>query len=226
MSEFSRDKHHEFGFSHDMEVVNYFLPKPAGSNIHKDSPHNRPYFLFVGRLERIKGLDEVIPIFKRYTNADLLIVGDGEHGRILRQRAEENENIKFVGRVESSELQHYYHHAIALIVPSVCFETFGIIIIEAFRHSTPVLARRLGPFPEIIRRSGGGMLFSDAAELEAAMHSIQSDPTLRSKLAAAGYAGFIKHWSEDAVIPRYLNVVRKTAHRQGRYDIVEALDSC
>ena len=47
-------------------------------------PHERPYFLFVGRLERIKGLDDVIETFRDYPDADLLVVGDGTHGATLR----------------------------------------------------------------------------------------------------------------------------------------------
>ena len=46
--------------------------------------------------------------------------------------------------------------SIPTIVPSVCYETFGIVLIEAFRQGSPVIARRLGPFPEIVERSGGG----------------------------------------------------------------------
>jgi len=65
MSEFSRNKHREFGFPRDMDVVPYFLPDigeagEAGAAGEAGSPHERPYFLFVGRLEKIKGLDDVI----------------------------------------------------------------------------------------------------------------------------------------------------------------------
>ena len=42
-----------------------------------ESPNPRPYFFFAGRLERIKGLDDVIPVFRDYPDADLLIAGDG-----------------------------------------------------------------------------------------------------------------------------------------------------
>lgn len=225
MSEFSREKHREFGFPRDMHVVNYFLPNPGNEQTGTASPHERPYFLFVGRLEKIKGLDDVIPIFKSYTEADLLIAGDGEYSSVLRKLATGIKGVKFLGRVALSKLEIFYQHAIALIVPSVCFETFGIIIIEAFRQSVPVLARRVGPFPEIVERCGGGLLFSNAEELREAMSHLQSDPSLRSTLAESGRKGFNTFWSEDAVMPYYLDVVRQTARAKGRDDIVKALRS-
>ena len=54
------------------------------------------------------------------------------------------------------ELTAYYRGALGLIVPSVCYETFGIILIESFRLGTPVIARRLGPFPEIVEKAMSG----------------------------------------------------------------------
>jgi len=227
MSEFSRDKHREFGFSRDMEVVNYFLPDIDNKDTTADStpPHDRPYFLFVGRLEKIKGLDDVIPVFREYTGADLVIAGDGEYATTLKRIAAGNPRIRFLGRVAPEQLDRYYQHAIALIVPSVCFETFGIILIESFRQGTPVLARRIGPFPEIVARSGGGLLFDGPGDLVDSMQRIQSESALRERMAGQGRAAFLKYWSESAVIPRFLEVVRTTADRKQRTDIVRKLEA-
>jgi len=225
MSEFSREKHREFGFSREMEVVNYFLPEAAVEHAGSDKPppHDRPYFLFVGRLEKIKGLDDVIPVFNQYTEADLLIAGDGEYTGTLENIAQGNPRVKFLGRITPEQLDQYYRQAIALIVPSVCYETFGIILIESFRQGTPVLARRIGPFPEIVSRSGGGELFDGPGELLAAMRKMQSDPDYRNKLARQGHEGFLKHWSEEAIIPQFLDVVRKAAEKTQRTEIAEKL---
>jgi len=227
MSEFSRDKHREFGFSRDMEVINYFLPDTDGDHTAAASkpPHDRPYFLFVGRLEKIKGLDDVIPVFRDYTGADLVIAGDGEYTATLKRIAAGNPRIRFLGRVAPEQLDLYYRHAIALVVPSVCYETFGIILIESMRQGTPVLARRIGPFPEIVARSGGGLLFDGPADLVDAMQCFQSDPALRERTANQGRAAFLKYWSESAVIPRFLEVVRNTADKTRRTDILRKLEA-
>jgi glycosyltransferase involved in cell wall biosynthesis len=227
MSEFSRDKHREFGFPRSMEVVNYFLPDQTQRDRAPvaPAPHSRPYFLFVGRLEKIKGLDDVIPVFRHYPNADLLIAGEGRHASILRGIAEGIPNVKFLGGLSSDALDRYYRHALALIVPSVGFETFGIILIEAFRQSTPVIARRIGPFPEIVNRSGGGVLFGDSQELIPVMRQFQTEDGFRQRLGCAGYQAFVKYWSEAAVMPRYLDVVRRTALAKGRKDVVKKLEA-
>lgn len=225
MSEFSRQKHREFGFPREMEVLPYFLPdpEPAGARVGGASPHARPYFLFVGRLEKIKGLDDVIPVFRDYPEADLVIAGDGEYGATLRALGEGMPNVRFLGRVPLEELRRYYEHAIGLIVPSVCFETFGIILIEAFRQGTPVIARRIGPFPEIVETSGGGELFGTRDELVGAMRRLQQDPERRARLAAAGYEAFVSRWSERAVVPQYLDIVARAAERKGDRDVLSKL---
>ncbi len=229
MSEFSRQKHREFGFPYEMTVVPYFLPDAeegsgVGDRGSEDArPHERPYFLFVGRLEKIKGLDDVIPMFRTFDRADLLIAGDGEYGATLRGLAGGNPRVRFLGRVAPADLSRYYRHAEALIVPSVCFETFGIILIEAFRQGTPVVARRIGPFPEIVEAAGGGDLFATGAELEAALHRYLDDPARRTRLGASGRRAFAGRWSESAVVPRFLGVVRDAAARRGAADVLARL---
>ncbi len=217
MSAFSRDKHREFGFQHDMDVVPYFLPDgvAAPRDAPADTPpHDRPYFLFVGRLERLKGLDDVIPAFAGYPDADLLIAGAGLHASHLQRLAASNPRVRFLGNVPNDALDRYYRHAIALLVPSVGFETFGIIMIEAFRQGTPVIARRLGPFPEIIEQSEAGELFASEPELIAAMRRLQHDPARRAAQSEAGRRAVAARWSEDAVIPAYLRVVAKARERR------------
>ena len=226
MSEFSRDMHRSRGFSREMEVLPYFLPDPESSGIPEavgPSPHARPFFFFAGRLELIKGLQDVIPVFARYPGADLLIAGDGEYAATLREQAAGMPNVRFLGRISPDDLSNYYRHSIATIVPSVCYETFGIVLIEAFRQGAPVIARRLGPFPEIVERSGGGELFQTTEELVIAMQRLQADPAHRARLARAGYRGYVERWSESAVIPQYLGIVRRAAARRNQRAVLDAL---
>jgi glycosyltransferase involved in cell wall biosynthesis len=226
MSEFSRAKHREFGLRQEMEVLPYFLPDPESPTqpvASGPSPHDRPYFLFAGRLERIKGLDDVIPVFRDLPGAELLVAGDGTHGPALRELAGGLPNVKFLGRVTPEALRRYYEHAIALIVPSECFETFGIVLIEAFRQGTPVIARRLGPFPEIVEASGGGELFSTREELLAAMTRLSRDPAHRAVLAGAAYRAYVGRWSERVVVPQYLEIIRRAALRRGKVRTADLL---
>ena len=223
MSEFSRAKHREFGLRHEMEVLPYFLPNPP-SDVRSPtgSPHPRPFFFFAGRLEVIKGLDQVIQAFRSFSDADLVIAGEGTHARTLRERAADLPHVHFIGSRVPEELEEFYRNAIALIVPSICYETFGIVLIESFRAGTPVIARDLGPFPEILQQSGAGMLFSTESDLLAAMRRLQSDSTHRDALARAASRAFREHWTEDAVVPAYLDIVRRGSERRGLARVMRA----
>ncbi|WP_413876587.1 glycosyltransferase family 4 protein [Albidovulum sp.] len=223
-SEFSRAKHRDFGLRHEMEVLPYFLPDlPKLAEPYRGHP--RPYFLFVGRLEKIKGLQDVFPAMDRHPDADLLILGDGDYADELKRLAAGRANIRFLGRKSPEELDAYYRGALGLIVPSVCYETFGIILIESFRLGTPVIARRLGPFPEIVERAGAGALFRTGDDLLAAMRRLQSDPAHRAALSQAARDAFAAHWREDRVMAAYGAAFARAAARKGDRALAAALEA-
>ena len=224
-SEFSRQKHREFGLRQEMAVLPYFLPDLDPGAAPKTPVHDRPYFLFVGRLEKIKGLQDVFPAMDRYPDADLLILGDGDYSATLKDLAAGHPRIRFLGRKSPDELAAYYRGALGLIVPSVCYETFGIILIESFRLGTPVIARRLGPFPEIVERSGAGQLFETEDELIAAMTALQGSPEARAALSSAARTAFREFWHEDKVLADYGAALARAAHRKGDAGLARAFEA-
>jgi glycosyltransferase involved in cell wall biosynthesis len=151
-SEFTARLHAERGFPHPVSHLPYFMDR-VDSDWQRPAPapHARPYFLFVGRLETIKGLQTLIDIWDRAPDADLLVAGSGSQEEPLRARAASNSRIKFLGHRAPDELGPLYVHALACVVPSVTYESFGLVTIEAFARKTPVIARHLGPLPEILR---------------------------------------------------------------------------
>jgi glycosyltransferase involved in cell wall biosynthesis len=224
-SEFSRRKHYEFGFPKQMEVLPYFLPAPETTTVATNSarPHQSPYFLFVGRLEDIKGADDLVIAIRDYPDADLLIAGEGGSRTSLEALSSGLDRVKFLGQMTEQDLRIYYRHALALIVPSRCFEVFPLVLIEAFRESTPVIARRLGPLPENVGLSGGGELFANREELLAAMKRVQQEPEYRNRLGRAGYETYISCWSDRVVIPQYLQIVRRAAEARQQIRVMNAL---
>ncbi len=210
-SRFTKNKHHELGLNIPIRHIPYFLPKtqngamPAGNL----SSRNRPYFLFVGRLEKIKGLQNLIPLFKRHHEYDLLIAGEGEYGDTLRKSAGNVENITFLGKLSHERLQELYRNAIAVIVPSICYEVFGIIIIESFAMKTPVIVNNFGAMPEVIEDSGGGFVYSNNDELLKAMEQLANDSELRMEFGNKGYQAYLKYWPEDSHIEQYLNYIEE-----------------
>jgi glycosyltransferase involved in cell wall biosynthesis len=205
-SRFTLRKHLQMGLEIPIRHMPYFLPTPP-ENLGASKHFARPFFLFVGRLEEIKGVQNLIPIFKDQTGFDLFIAGDGEYRGTLEKLAAHCPNIKFLGRLAQSELQKLYQSAVAVIVPSICYETFGIIIIEAFSRKTPVIVNDLGALPEVVEESGGGFVYKNSTELIAAMQSLAGNSELRNELGNNGYAAFLKLWNEDAHLEQYLKLI-------------------
>lgn len=177
----------------------------------RPTPHDRPYFLYVGRLETIKGLQTVIPLWDRVTDADLLVAGSGSLEPQLRLQAGSNRRIRFLGQIPHEQLGAYFYSALACIVPSVTHEVFPLVTIEALARKTPVVVRDFGALPEVIQESGGGLTYQTDDELLDAMKRIRSSPSLRRELGEKGYHHFVQNWSKEAHLKSYYQIIEQTA---------------
>jgi glycosyltransferase involved in cell wall biosynthesis len=204
--------HAERGFSRPILHLPYFLER-VDSDWQQPGqrPQQRPYFLFVGRLETIKGLHTLIDIWDQAPDVDLLIAGTGGQEAALRVQAAGNPRIKFLGHLTQQELGHLYVHALACVVPSVTYETFGMVTIEAFARKTPVIARDLGPLAEIVGRSGGGLTYGCDDELRDALRRLASSPRMVRDFGENGYRAFLRLWSREAHLQRYFDLLRQSA---------------
>jgi glycosyltransferase involved in cell wall biosynthesis len=229
LSDFCATKHAEFDFHLPMTVIPPFLPGveeidgDAGATALPDDFATVPYFLSVGRLEVIKGLQDVIPHFGSEAPAELWIAGAGSYEPTLRKLAA-GRRVRFLGVMDAARLQTLYRHAIAVVMPSVCYEVFPMVVLEAFREGTPIVARRLGPFPEIIERSDGGLLFSTQDELRTAFTSLATNRALRDGLGERGQRAFRTHWDESVSLDRYFEVIREVAERRNDRTLLEKLN--
>lgn len=176
----------------------------------------RPFFLFVGRIEKMKGLQTIIPIFRDYESADLVVAGDGNYVERVKKLAAGCDRIHFFGFLTSDRLRTLYRRAVALIVPSIGFEVFPQVIIEAFAARTPVIVRDLGPLPELVADSGGGLVFRDDRDLVDALERLRTDRELRDRLGEAGYRTFRSQWTEDVHLERYLSLIEEIRENKRR----------
>jgi len=192
-----------------MEVLPGFMRDPGPPQTGLAPSTERPYFLFVGRLESIKGLEDVLDAFATFDAADLIVAGEGTERTGLVARAAGNPRVRFVGFQSGPELARLYTDAQAVIASSRGYETFGLAVIEAYSRGVPVLARRMGSYLELVENTGAGETFTDVAELQAAMHRMLADPTRRREMGAIAYARFRDTFSEDVVVPRYLALVER-----------------
>ncbi|MGH8064825.1 MAG: glycosyltransferase family 4 protein [Candidatus Entotheonellia bacterium] len=217
-SRFTARMHAERGFPYPVGHLPYFIDRIDDDWKHPaPRPQEKPYFLFVGRLETIKGVQTLIELWGNVADVDLLIAGTGTQEARLRAQAHANPHIKFLGALPQHELGSLYFHALACIVPSLTYETFGMIIIEAFARKTPVIARDLGALPEVIDDSGGGFVYRDDAELLAVIHRLTTSPALRAELGDRGYRAFVQQWSTEAHLALYFSCLRDIATKKFGY---------
>lgn len=208
---FSIDVHRRMGLEVPFVHLPVFVPRVPDESDRGDTVNEDPYFLFVGRLETIKGPQTLLPVFKRYKRARLVIAGAGEAEAGLRRSAADCTNIEFRGFLEQSELRSLYRHAVAVIVPSLCYEIFPLVMLEALREKTPVLARKLGGMAEVIEDSGGGVAYESDDELIAGMNHLLEDASYRRVLGTSGYQAFEKNWTAEAHLDRYFALIREIA---------------
>ena len=223
-SGFAQEKLRTDGVRCPITVLPHFVRMPPAQMEVKAHPNKaRPYFLFVGRLEKLKGVQDLIRIFRKYDKADLLIAGDGNYAGTLRDEARGLQHVHFLGAVNSSEISALYRDAIALLVPSLCYETFGLTAAEAMAHGTPVIARRIGALVEIIEKSGGGHLFDTLEQCRDEMERLRIEPGLRRHLGERGRNAVAENWTVDVHLAQYLQIaeslIATRAHtRGGRQD--------
>ena len=214
-SRFTLQAHRDRGFTRPIRHLPYFLPAEAARSAlaAPELPRPRPYFLFVGRLERLKGVHVLIERFRTYRDADLIIAGAGVHGAQLRRLAAGLDNVHFVGRVHPSALPSLYAGAVAVLVPSVGFEVFGIVTLEAFAQRSPAIVHDLGALPEPVVDSGGGFVYQTPDELGEMMARLQADPDLRGELGEKGHAGWLRLWSEEPHLEGYFAAIEEARAR-------------
>lgn len=216
LARFSESIHRSRGLDLPFHFLPSFLPAPDG---HAGGPlvtaSVKPYFLYVGRLEELKGVETLIPVFRQYQDVELWIVGAGKTGSHLGELARSCPNIRFLGHKSYEELHSIYRGATAVIIPSLFFEISPLVAIEAASHGVPIIARDLGGLGEIVRESGGGILYKTEQELVAAIDALRFNASLRRELGYKGAMAAQQQWSAAAHMERYLGLIAEIAERRG-----------
>lgn len=213
-SAFTRDKHRELGLQVEPRLLPHFVPALA-EGAAPTRASGRPYFLFAGRLERLKGAHTLIEAFRGFRDADLLIAGDGGERGALEQLAGGLDNVYFLGRLSAGELNGYYRAARAALVPSLCFEVFGLTAVEAFAAGAPAVVRNHGSLPELVEQGGGGVAYSTESELVGILHRLTHDVVYRDELSARARAAYLANWTLERHLKDYFAIIEEVAARKG-----------
>lgn len=110
-------------------------------------------FLYIGKLDKIKGLDILLETISEINNSkiELTICGDGKLENMVRDYCKKDKRIKFKGYLNSKDVKTIMEEHDVIIVPSVWNEPFGRVIIEGFQNGMVCIGSNRGGIPDIIR---------------------------------------------------------------------------
>lgn len=168
-------------------------------------------FLYLGRLDKAKGVDILCQAFIEATLINpkicLKIAGWGPMENFLNETYSKVNNIKFIGKVFGPQKDELLKHCEILIVPSISPEPFGIVIAEGYAYGLPVIASNIGAMPEIIKDGKTGLLTQpgSVSDLSAAISRMCNDPTLVKEMSKKCRIE-AERFSSDEFINKYIDI--------------------
>ena len=174
---------------------------------------DRPYLVYVGRVEAGKGSLELLDWFRTYKRRRpgplaLVLVGYQPPGELP-----DDPDILSTGYVDDATKESAMAGAVALAVPSY-FESFSQVLCEAWVHRRPALVQgRCEVLAGQARRSGGAFAYEGYAEFETALDLLVGDPGLAGRMGDAGRAYVERRYSWDACLDRYESLLRLAVER-------------
>lgn len=174
--------------------INTKLYNPSVLPLEKFSD-SRPKILFVGRFEPRKGLKyllQALPLVKReIPDILLIVVGAGVLGYAYQEHIakEVKENIHFAGVIREEEKPRYYASCDVFCAPSIGYESFGIVLLEAMACGKPIVASDILGYRTLITDGQEGFLAQPKCPEEIADRLIRilKNPELAKKMAENGY---------------------------------------
>ena len=159
ISNYEQNQAIKYGFNKNKMIMIYngVEDKVNKSNLKLNWDRNKINLLFVGRLDRQKGLDLFLDVYNKMEldNVHLYVIGTSVLDNSLPKNTE---TVTYLGWVDNKDIDAYYQACDAVIMPSR-WEGFGLVAIEAMRNSKPVIASNMGALPELIKNNINGYIF-------------------------------------------------------------------
>ncbi|MCH8877288.1 MAG: glycosyltransferase family 4 protein [Chloroflexi bacterium] len=194
MGPFTRHLGISQGSSPDKAIT---LPFPIrwADRVEVVEPPESPNVLFVGRLEKEKGVSFLIKamalVTEKLPGARLLIAGDGGYrsalAKIAKSERVQNE-VSFLGWLEDEQLRLAYKKSRLLVLPSIWEEGLGMVLLEAGLMGRPVIASDIGGIKDVVRHGENGLLVppGDIVSLTTAILVLLKDKELAERMGLAG----------------------------------------
>lgn len=133
--------------------------KDSTSNSYKKEsmPGTKGYYLYVGRLDEIKGIDIALEAFSKMPERKLHVIGSG--GEYYIKKYSGFSNIKFLGQLPHDEVMAEMINSKAMVFPSKLYEGMPMTVIESFKNGVPVITSDIGNAKEIVKDGLAGVHF-------------------------------------------------------------------
>jgi len=219
LTEFQREKMARFGVpAGSLHVKPHFLqdpPQPVPWKAREEKA------VFVGRLYAAKGVHILLQAWKEWgRNAPRLeIMGDGPMREELVRTLEESgmtSSVSFTGNISRQEAMKRLSMAKLLIVPSLCYEGFPMVVQEAFALGVPIAASNIGSLPFLVSEKINGTLFApgSASEIQDAVRRSMSDDKNLSVLGAGARREFDAKFTAEKNHDLLMDIYRAAAHHR------------
>ncbi len=145
-------------------------------------PDQRPYIGYVGRFAPEKGVDVLVRAAAR-AELPLRLAGDNRSYRPPL----DSPSIRYEGMLSGPALESFYAGMRLLVMPSVCFETFGLVAAEAMLRGIPVVCSNLGAMAEMVADGEQGALVppGDVAALSLKLRQLWTSTAELSRMSEA-----------------------------------------
>lgn len=189
-------------------------PDEAARPFNLQQPPERLTVLFVGRLEKRKGimdLFEAIPlVLQKLPNVKFILAGqDNSHSDGFQRQTGQTypayfaehfgkyaAHVEFTGMVSDATLQSLYQSCDLFVAPSL-YESFGLIYLEAMNYAKPVVGCRAGGVPEVVAHGETGLLADPGAPaaLAEALLTLLQTPAKLYEMGVAGRRRLLEHFT-------------------------------
>lgn len=167
-----------------------------------------------GRLHEQKGVLQLLRVLARlapeHPELRVLAMGRTEAWEVEFAPAARSlgvaERVVTTGWLEGPDLQAAYAATDVFATPSICFDTFGLVNLEAMEHKKPVVATSFGGSPEVVQAGETGFVLNpfDVEAWAGAISVLLRDEDLRRRMGEAGYLRLSQHFTIERLTDEYL----------------------
>ncbi len=205
LTEFGRSKFVEIGLPPErLSVKPNVVPTDPGRG-----PGDGGYALWVGRLSVEKGVEVLVDAWRGAASGiPLSIYGDGPLRPMVEALARDNACVKLMGHQPRDAVFDAMRRAMALVLPSICYEGFPMALIESMAMGVPAVASRLGAMAAIVVDGRTGALFAagDASGLAANLRWLADHPADQRRLAEGARAEYEDRYTAPDNLRRLIEI--------------------